>query len=52
MCVVQFENMDDKMEVMRNKKKLRDMKNEKAFIDNDLTEREIQGKVRQLAAQK
>lgn len=52
MCVVEFESWGDKNEVMQNKRKLKGMSSGRVFIDNDMTEqeREIQGKIRQVAA--
>lgn len=47
-CLVELENPKDKEMIMNNKQKLRNIKNERIFINNDLTkwEREIQKQIK------
>lgn len=40
MCIIEMKNDKDKTKVMQNKMKLKDLKTEKIFIQNDLTKKE------------
>lgn len=50
-CVIELEGEEDKMEIMKNKTKLKNYKQMKVFINEDLTkqEREKQKQIRQMA---
>lgn len=49
--LIEMKNSSDKEEIMKNKNKLKELKNIKVFINDDMskTEREIQGKIRKKA---
>lgn len=50
-CLVELEKEEDKAEIMRNKYKLKELKDRKIFINNDLTqmEREKEREIRKIA---
>lgn len=50
-CLVELRNTTDKMLVMKNKNKLKDIREPRIFINDDMskTEREIQGRIRNKA---
>lgn len=50
-CLVELNSKEDKMTVMENKRKLRDIKDRKIFINNDMTfaERDIARRIRKIA---
>lgn len=50
-CVIELENWTDKMEVLKNKAKLHLIKDQKVYLDSDLTvsERKIQASIREKA---
>ena len=41
-CVIELESFEKKLEVMKNKSKLKSIEGDKIYIDNDLTKKEIQ----------
>lgn len=43
MCVVQLESFEDKVKLMQNKWKLKNMEGDKVFFNNDLTRKEREG---------
>uniref|UniRef100_A0A6P7H9T7 Uncharacterized protein LOC114347967 n=1 Tax=Diabrotica virgifera virgifera TaxID=50390 RepID=A0A6P7H9T7_DIAVI len=49
--VAEMENLTDKLSVLKNKGKLKNLQGQKAYIESDLTrkEREIQAKIRKMA---
>lgn len=53
MCKVELENYSDKREILKNKKKLRRVKEGKIYINEDLTydDRRIQKEIRKIAKQ-
>lgn len=50
-CVIELNNWEEKMKVMENKRKLKDLKDIKVYIDSDLTrnEQEAQKRIREIA---
>lgn len=50
-CLVKMDSMDDKEEIMKNKQKLRHLKDERIYINHDLTvkERDMQREIRSRA---
>uniref|UniRef100_A0A6P7GZJ8 Uncharacterized protein PF11_0207-like n=1 Tax=Diabrotica virgifera virgifera TaxID=50390 RepID=A0A6P7GZJ8_DIAVI len=50
-CLIELEDQEDKIKVMKNKSKLKNYKEEKVYINNDTTmrEREIQKTIRMIA---
>uniref|UniRef100_A0A6P7FC70 Uncharacterized protein PF11_0207-like isoform X1 n=1 Tax=Diabrotica virgifera virgifera TaxID=50390 RepID=A0A6P7FC70_DIAVI len=50
-CLIELEDQEDKIKVMKNKSKLKNYKEEKIYINNDTTmrEREIQKTIRMIA---
>lgn len=51
MCLIQLESFEDKVKIMQNKKKLKNMGEAKVFINNDLSrkEREVDKQIRKIA---
>lgn len=52
-CLLELDNIDEKYRVMQNKSKLRNIRTERIYINDDMTktERDIQGTIRKIAKQ-
>ncbi|KAI4454299.1 hypothetical protein MML48_9g00009569 [Holotrichia oblita] len=50
-CLIELKNTEDKIKIMKNKAKLREYREGKIYINDDMTkkEREIQGRIREKA---